>query len=326
MGTGGLASKIDNHSRIMHGASMRSHRRWPSSFSALLLVGLVACGSSGPSGGGGRLQVAASFYPLAWVAEQVGGDRVDVHSLTKPGAEPHDLELTPRDVGAVVDADLIVYLSGFQPSVDEAVGQADDARVFDARPAAKLDLISTPIEGVDDEAGSPDPHFWLDPTRLADVAGDLGDVLARRDPDHAATYRANAKAVVARLGALDGRYREALQDCEHKDLVTSHDAFGYLARRYGLRQVAVSGLSPEAEPTPGDLARTAKFVEDNDVRTIYLEPLASPATAKAVASEAGVRTDVLDPIEGLDDGSQGDDYLAVMRANLANLVRGQPCR
>lgn len=301
----------------------------------LVLLGLlvaatapVGCSGPHPRGAGGRLRVEASFYPLQWAAERVGGDRVEVSVLTKPGAEPHDLELTPREVGAVIDADVVVYLSGFQPSVDEAAKQADASRLFDARTAAKLDR-SAPSSGAGEKAtetgSASDPHFWLDPTRLAAVVDALAADLADRDPDHARTYRANARAVVADLRSLDRTFEEALGSCRAKDLVTTHSAFDYLARRYGLRQVAISGLSPEDEPSPRALARTARYVREHEVRTIYVEPLASASSADALASETGARIATLDPIEGVDDSSQGDDYLSIMRSNLANLVRGQPC-
>ena len=294
----------------------------------VLLASLAACsGGPGPPSGG-RLRVAAAFYPLQWLAEQVGGDRVEVTALAKPGAEPHDLELTPREVGSVIDADLVVYLSGFQPSVDDAVGQAHRGAAFDARPSADLDLTYTPIENGKSQAGgagTTDPHFWLDPTRLAKVADALAAKLGERDPQHRAIYRENARSVGATLAVLDRRFARSLRTCASKDLVTSHNAFGYLARRYGLRQVAITGLTPDQEPSPQDLARTARFVRDHDVRTIYTETLASPATAEAVAKETGARTDVLDPIEGLYDASRGRNYLEIMRSNLATLVRNQRC-
>ncbi len=293
----------------------------------VLLASLVAC-SGGSGRSDGRLRVAAAFYPLQWLTEQVGGDQVEVTSLAKPGAEPHDLELTPREVGSVIDADLVVYLSGFQPSVDDAVGQAHRDAAFDARPSADLDLTYTPIEdgkSQADGAATTDPHFWLDPTRLAKVADALAAKLGERDPEHRAIYRQNARSVGATLAGLDRRFARSLRTCASRDLVTSHNAFGYLARRYGLRQVAVTGLTPDQEPSPRDLARTARFVRAHDVQTIYTETLASPATAEAVAKETGARTEVLDPIEGLDGSSRGRDYLEIMRSNLATLVRDQRC-
>ncbi len=294
---------------------------------------LAGCGSDGgddaSSGTAGDVvQIEASFYPLQWMAEQVGGDHVSVDSLTPPGAEPHDLELSPADVAAVSEADLVVYLSGFQAAVDDAVDQAGDATEFDAAPAADLDLTFTPIEEGeqnDDEAGSVDPHFWLDPTRLADVAEAFTEKLSEVDPDHADDYTANLATLTDQLDSLDEQFMTGLADCANTDLVTSHNAFGYMARRYGLTQVGITGLTPEEEPSPADLAEVTQFVEDHDVTTIYFETLVGPDIAETVADEAGVDTDVLDPIEGLNDQSQGDDYLEVMRANLDNLRRGQSC-
>jgi zinc transport system substrate-binding protein len=294
---------------------------------------LSACGGAADApvaatGGGGGLHLVASFYPLQWAAEQVAGPGVSVGSLTKPGAEPHDLELTPQDVATVSDADLVVYLKGFQPAVDDAVAQGAADRSFDVSTAANLNLTYTPIEAGQqhgDEAGATDPHFWLDPLRLAAVGDALAARLRTLDPTHASRYQANAAALRSKLETLDRDYKAGLADCANPDLVTSHNAFGYLAQRYGLTQVGITGLTPDEEPKPGDLAGVAKFVEKNHVRTIYYETLVSPAIAKTVAAETGARTEVLDPIEGLTRASQGADYLQVMRANLANIRKGQPC-
>ena len=291
---------------------------------------LTACGSGDGPGGDGRPVLVASFYPLQFVTQRIAGDRAEVTGLTPPGAEPHDLELEPKDVAAVSEADLVVYLKGFQPSVDEAVsGEAADAGV-DVTPAARLDLAAAPEEGDgghDGEAGAAgrDPHFWLDPTRLSAVAGVVAERLAAADGGGAATYRANAEKLQADLATLDGEFRAGLASCTSRDLVTSHQAFGYLAQQYGLTQVGITGVSPDAEPQPADLARVTDFVRQHQVRTIYHETLASPAIARTVAGETGAGTAVLDPLEGLTEDSDGGDYLAVMRSNLAHLREGQPC-
>ncbi|MGY1607629.1 MULTISPECIES: metal ABC transporter substrate-binding protein [unclassified Geodermatophilus] len=302
---------------------------------------LAACGSSdGDEAAAAEdgVRVQAAFYPLQWAAERVGGDRVDVASLTPPGAEPHDLELTPQDVAALTEADLVVYLEGFQPALDDAVTEAGDA-AWDAGQAADLSLTTEAhehegeseeehAEHADEEHTGDevtDPHFWLDPTRLADVGDALADRLAEVDPDGADTYRANAEALRGDLEALDAEMQEGLADCAVTTLVTGHDAFGYLADRYGLEVVGVSGLSPSAEPTAEQLAEISTLVRERGVTTVYTETLADPAVAETVAEEAGVQTAVLDPIEGLTDESAGDDYLEVMRADLATLQEGQGC-
>lgn len=315
---------------------------------ALLLAG---CGSesTGSASGtsGDAITVQASFYPLQWMAEQVGGDLVEVSNLTPSGAEPHDLELTPRDVASLSDADVVAVLSSFQPAVDEAI-EGSDATVFDAADHADLSLAlegdahdhehegeeeahsdeekaHSEEEAHSDEEGGTDPHFWLDPTRLAAVGEAFADTLAEVDPDNAETYAANAEALTAELEDLDAEIEAGVASCESTDLVTSHGAFGYFADRYGFEPVGISGLSPDAEPSAGRLAELAEFVADNDVRTIYFETLVSPDLAETLASETGAETAVLDPIEGLTDDSEGSDYLEVMRSNLASVQAGQPC-
>lgn len=282
---------------------------------ALATTALAGCAGQGDvatagGGGGGRPEVVTSFYPLQFVTERIAGDAVTVSNLTKPGAEPHDLELTPRDVAVLADADLVVYLSGFQPAVDTAVAQQAHT-TYDVAGAADLD--------------AKDPHFWLDPIRLADVARTLADRLAKLSPAHADDFRRNALILRNDLVALDTDFSAGLAHCASPDLVTSHAAFGYLSRRYGLTQRGITGLRPEDEPPPGAVAKIADFVKAHHVRTIYSETLVSPAVAKTLARETGARTAVLDPIEGLNDASAGADYLAVMRSNLATLRKGQSC-
>jgi zinc transport system substrate-binding protein len=310
-------------------------RRVPTTVLMVSVSGLLAlsgCSSATVAGAmpgdDRKLQLVASFYPLQWTAQQVAGDRGTVASLTKPGAEPHDLELTPREVAAAADADLVIYVKGFQPAVDGAVSQEAGDHGFDVSPAADLNLRYTLIEeGQEhaDEKGATDPHFWLDPIRLAAVADAIAARLSKLDPTRADAYRANAATLTRTLRALDQDFTTGLGHCANPDLVTSHNAFGYLAQRYGLTQVGITGLTPEDEPKPGDLATIAAFVEKNRVRTIYYETLVSPAIAKTVAAETGAKTAVLDPIEGLTKDSQGSNYLQVMRANLANIEHGQPC-
>ena len=293
---------------------------------------LTACGSSDDTAsepdGSGPLDVVAAFYPLELVAEQVGGDRVSVSNLAQPGAEPHDLELTPSDVARVSDADLVVYLEGFQPAVDDAVAAEAPDSSWNAGDYANLDLTYTPIEeGAEatNEAGAVDPHFWLDPSRYADVAAALAKGLSGLDPEGTATYEANAQAFVADLETLDAEWKAGVEVCSNRNLVTSHNAFGYLAQRYDLEQRGITGLTPEDEPTPQALADIAQFVTDNAVKTIYFETLVSPAIAETVAAETGAKTAVLDPVEGLSDASEGSDYFEIMRANLVNVRAGQPC-
>jgi zinc transport system substrate-binding protein len=274
---------------------------------AAAILGLAACGGSGSASSGGRTEVVASFYPLAFAADRIGGARVTVSNLTPAGAEPHDLELSPRDVARVHSADLVLLLGrGFQPQVEDAAGTGP--RV--------LRLLDTP--GLRTHANG-DPHVWLDPLRYALIARRIGASL------HAPVA---AGRLVARLRRLDAQYRRGLRDCRRRTFVTSHEAFAYLAERYRVQQVAITGLNPEAEPTPRALSGTIAAVRRTGATTVFTETLLSPRTAKAVARATGAHTDVLDPIEGLTDAEAraGASYFSLMRANLAALRRALGCR
>lgn len=301
---------------------------------------LAACGSTSTSpdastGGAAHdvsLHVVASFYPLQYAAERVGGSHVEVSSLTKPGAEPHDLELTPKQAGQVAQSSLLIYLGGFQPSVDAVAKEAPQR--MDVASVADLDLHADEVtaidgghadEGHDHEHGS-DPHFWLDPVRYAKVVTAIGEKFAGQDPKNATQYRSAAASFVKELGALDSSFATTLATCSNRNLVTGHTAFGYLAQRYKLHQVGVTAISPDQEPTPGRLKAVTAYVKANKVTTIYTETLVSPAIADTVAKQTGAKVAVLDPLEGISDKSAGPDYLSVMRANLKTLKQGQSCR
>jgi zinc transport system substrate-binding protein len=276
--------------------------------------------------------VVASFYPLAEVAQRIGGRAVAVTNLTAAGAEPHGLQLAPRQVEAVEDADVVVYVGGgFQPTV------ADIAR---RRAAGSVDLAGqvqletgdagaiAAEEGDDPLGGGVDPHFWLDPVRMSNVVDAVEAALAAAAPGRAATFETNARTYKADLARLDGEYRSGLGSCARHEIVTSHAAFFYLAERYGLTQLPIAGLSPEAEPSPARVVDLAHRIEADGVTTVFYETLVSPKVAETLAREAHVRTAVLNPIEGLtkDQIEAGDDYLSVMRDNLATLRRALGCR
>ena len=275
---------------------------------------LVSCGASGSSGDGP--QVVAAFYPLEYVAQRIAGDHADVQSLATPGAEPHDLELTIAQTAAVADADVLVVETGFQPAVDDTVAQNAQGRVVDAADVADLETPS----------GEQDPHFWLDPARLATMATDVEEALAEADPDHAEDYRANLAGLKNDLGDLDHEFETGLSDCARNTIVVSHDAFGYLADRYGLQVEAINGISPDAEPSPAHLRELSDLVEARGITTVFSETLASPAMADTLAGDLGLKTAVLDPVEGLSDATADEDYLSLMRGNLAALRDANGCR
>ncbi|MEU4244630.1 metal ABC transporter substrate-binding protein [Actinoplanes sp. NPDC026619] len=298
---------------------------------ALLTLAVAAgCGARASAGGfaDGKLNVVTAFYPLQFLSERIGGDTVSVTNLTKPGAEPHDVELNPRQVADVADAGLAVYLHGFQPAVDSAVAQEAKGRSFnvaaviDLLPYAEKSAAEKSAAGSEDSSGL-DPHVWLDPVRFATIAGKLGDELAEKDPAHAADYQARAKDLQTQLQTLDQEYAHSLATCQRRELVTSHSAFNYLATRYGLTQVGITGVSPEAEPAPQRLAGVAKTARETGTTTIFFETLVSPKVAETIAREVGAKTAVLDPLEGLTDARS--DYFTVMRANLAALTTALGC-
>jgi zinc transport system substrate-binding protein len=298
-------------------------------------LALSSCGSSktGEPGKGGAVQLAvvASFYPLQFATEQIGDGHLAVTSLTKPGAEPHDIELTPQDVAAVSKAKLVVYEKGLQGAVDKAVESQGGDRGLDVAPAAHLDLMFQPTVGApaqasgENAAGTTDPHFWLDPQRYSDVANVISARLSSVDPADQADYQTNAKAFEARLATLGEEFTTGLANCKRRDIITSHAAFGYLARRFGMKQIAINGLSPDQEPKAAELAAVSSYAKAHGVTTIYAETLVSPAIAQTVANEAGAKMATLDPIEGLTDKSAGKDYFEVMRSNLRALQAGQGC-
>lgn len=294
------------------------------------LAAVAGCGTGDEPADDGRIQVVAAFYPLQYVTSQVGGERVSVTGLTKPGAEPHDLELTPRQVGRVALADLVVYQSGFQPAVDDAVRREAADHALDVAASARLDEPATDgHEGHDHEAAEHagvDPHFWLDPLRFAEVADAVAAALTRADPAGAAAYTQGAQAFRGQMEDLDREFRAGLARCATTELVTSHAAFGYLAARYGLHQEGITGLDPEAEPDPATLARIVDHVRESGATTVFAEVLVSRDVARTIARETGAEVAVLDPVEGISDESAGSDYPTVMRANLEALRKGLRCQ
>jgi zinc transport system substrate-binding protein len=286
---------------------------------ALTLTGCLK--QSDRPAGGGRLDVVAGFYPFAFLAQRIGGDHVVVRNLTRPGAEPHDLELTPSQVGAVSKADLAIYEKGLQPAVDAAVEQNDPKASLDAATVVHLEDHGDLGEG---DAHSADPHIWLDPVDFGKVADAVSAKLQQVDPAHAADYQVNQAALDDRLKALDADYRAGLAHCARKDVVTGHAAFGYLAERYGLVQVPLAGLSPDDEPSAAHLAKIQRLIKTEGVTTVFFETLASPKTARTLAADTGTQAAVLDPIEGVKDPAT-QDYLTVMRDNLAALRSALGC-
>lgn len=285
--------------------------------------GLAACGSSPAVDATGKVEVVTAFYPLQEAVSKVGGDLVSVTDLTPPGVEPHDLELTADQIQAIARADVVFYLGGgFQPAVEDALGDANGTVVD-----VSANVRTLPVPPGESDTLTADPHVWLDPERFRAIVGEIADTLSGIRPADASTFRANASAEGSALATLNAEYRSGLANCPRDEIVTSHAAFGYLASRYGLRQEPISGLQPDAEPTPQHLAELKALVERDGITTIFTEELVSPKVAETLAQETGATTAVLNPLESLtpDEVAAGDDYASVMRQNLTELRSALGC-
>ncbi|MEV0226052.1 zinc ABC transporter substrate-binding protein [Streptomyces sp. NPDC050704] len=293
---------------------------------------LSACSSdsdAADSKASGKLDVVASFYPMQYLAEQIGGDHVSVTNLTEPGQEPHDLEISAKQTAQLQEADAALYLKDLQPAVDDAVAQSEVKTKIDAATLSTLeDHGSTghahegeeePAE--EEEESGLDPHIWLDPVKYAEVAEGVGKAFEKADPDNAADYKKNTEELTKKLGTLNTEFEDGLKSAKSKVFFTNHSAFSYLAERYGLTQEAISGLDPESEPSPARVKELQEEAKADGVTTVFYETLVSDKTAKTLAKDAGLKTDVLDPLEGITDKSKGDDYIEVMQSNLAALKK-----
>lgn len=317
---------------------------------------LAACEQSPPAPEGAvapaaKLQVTATFYPLHEFTRQIAGDTAEVASLVPAGVEPHDWQPSPQDIARVARARVFVRNgAGLEPWADKLLATlaGKGPRVIDA--AAGIALLDADDLGHDGETpGEPgsgrgrpraratgqaedgarkDPHVWLDPVLAQAQVETIRAGLTAADPARAAAHAAGASALTAQLAALHARFEQGLANCARREMVVSHAAFGYPARRYRLTQVPVMGLSPQAEPSPAEMTRIVRFARRHAVRYIFLETLVAPKLAETLAREVGARTLVLNPIEGLTraEAEAGKGYVALMEDNLANLRTGLDCR
>lgn len=275
----------------------------------------TACGTSSEAPVEG-LNVAAAFYPLAFVAERIVGDAGSITTVTPPGVEPHDVELSPATVREMQDTDAVLYVEGFQPAIDDAIASTGSNGI-----AASTLIDLAPAAGGADGTTA-DPHFWLDPGLLANYALGLGDAFAQLDPAHANTYTSNAEGLASELNALADAYATGLSTCDRREIVVSHEAFGYLAGAFDLNQVAIAGVDPQNEPSPAKLRELRELIDATGSTTVFTESLVNPAVAESLAADAGVDTAVLDPVEAVADG---DDYFEVMERNLDALRKALDC-
>lgn len=307
----------------------------------------------------GKIKITTAFYPLYEFSRQVGGDHVVVKNTTPAGSEPHEYEPAPKELAAIQDSDVFVYNgASFQPWADKIAGelQSKGVTVIDASKDISLlpgeaeeshaeeeqghaeesqsslwpNLIAMAEahEGEPGEEAVHDPHFWLDPVLAQREVATIQQALSSRDQAHRDDFASNAQEYSEKLRSLDTDFREGLADCRRRDVVASHEAFGYLAKRYRFNAVAISGLSTEEEPTPKKLAEISQFVKSKDIRYIFFETLVSPKLSETIAKETGAQTLVFNPIEGLteEELAQDQDYISVQKENLANLKTALACK
>jgi len=265
-----------------------------------------------------KMLVTASFYPLAYLAESIGGNKIEVINLTPSGAEPHEFEPSPRDIAKMEQSKiLIVNGLGLEPWFENIKKNIDPKKT-------NIMIAGADIAGKEE---TKDPHVWLSPSHMKTIAERIKTSFVKADPMNEVYYRTRLQTLDEKLDALDSEFRLGLMDCAHREIVTSHTAFKYMAEDYGLTQIPIAGLSPDAEPSPKELGEIVNFVKEHNITYIFFESLVSPKLADTIATEAGVKTLVLNPLEGLTkkEGEERKDYISIMRENLANLQTALSC-
>lgn len=291
----------------------------------LAITLLSACGTETSNTTKTQLDVVATFYPLAYFAEQIGGDLVSVLNLTPVGGEPHDFEPSPSQIVQVTEADVALYLGlGFEPWMEDLEFELEAKDVVALEVNSKLTLLQAEEEGRE----AYDPHTWLDPITAQGIVIAIKNAFIEADPENEASYSSNAEALVRELQDLHETYTASLATCEMNSLIVSHDAFNYLANRYSLNFVAVSGLSPEDEPSADGLTELADFAKTNESKYIFFETLANPDVAETLAEEAGLTPLSFNPLEGLTEKEiqEGQNYFTIMLENLGNLTLALSCK
>jgi zinc transport system substrate-binding protein len=271
---------------------------------------------------GTQIPVITSFYPLAFFTQQIGGDLVDVQTLVSPGIEPHDFEPTPQDIARIQKAKLFIYNgAGLETWAPRLTAELPAEKKVN--PSAKIELIQTNKQPV-----LYDPHVWINPHLATQQVDTIAAALLQVDPSHKEIYQKNATALKTKLGNLDGQFHQGLEHCQRRTIVTSHDAFKYLAQEYHLNVISISGLSPDEEPTPQKLAEISNLVKAQQIKFIFFETLVSPKLAQTIAQETGAQTLSFNPLEGLttEEIAHGQDYFSVQEQNLKHLRQALDCK
>ncbi len=273
--------------------------------------------------GSKKLQVTASFYPLYYFATQIGGDKADIRNITPAGAEPHDYEPTAQDIARIENSNMLILNGGIEAWGDKIKQNLSGKNVLIV--VAGEGLLTRKL--TENGQTSSDPHVWLDPKVAKIEAGRIAQEFIKIDPASSSFYQNNEKQLDSKLDELDQAYKKGLANCKQKDIITSHAAFGYLGKEYGLNQVSVAGLSPDEEPSAQQLTDVSNFAKQRHIKYIFFESLVSPKLSDTIATEVGAQTLVLDPLEGISDTDMGKgrNYFTVMQDNLKNLQIALEC-
>lgn len=271
-----------------------------------------------------RLTVTTSFYPLYYFSARIVGDKGTVLNITPAGAEPHDYEPTAQDIAQIEKSDILVLTgTNFEPWGKKIMNAIDPEKTSTIE--AEKELATGTI--VENGASTIDPHVWLSPRLTLNIIDKIAEGFMSNDPENASYYEENARILREEMAMLDAEYAKRLENCKNRNIITSHAAFGYLASSYNLTQTSITGISPDAEPSPKELAAIAQFAKDHNVQYIFFEKLASPKLAETIADEVGAKTLALDPLEGLgeNDISSGKNYITEMKRNLETLTQALQC-
>lgn len=271
----------------------------------------------------GKLQVAASFYPMYYFSSQIGGEKANVKNITPAGSEPHDYDLSTRDIATIEESKLLIVNGGVEPWADKVRSNLNNTTIVIAGEGFLTQEFTN-----EDGNYVKDPHIWLSPARAKDEVSKIYEGFIKVDPVNIDLYKGNKERLLTKLEQLDKDYKQGLKSCKSKEIITSHSAFGYLASDYGLTQISISGLSADEEPSARQLAEIATFAKENNVKYIFFESLVSPKLSETIAQEVGAKTMVLDPVEGItdEDMQNGKDYFSIMNENLNNLKIALECQ
>ena len=272
----------------------------------------VACDGDLDPPPGGEVTVITTTYPLTFLSEKIGGNRITVNQLTKPGVEAHDFEPAPSDIRAISDSELFIYN---HPSFESWALNAAYASSTDGDSSPTVTVQTVILESVGED--HVDAHVWLNPLKAQKQADRILSALIEVDPEGAQIYTRNADGLDVELQALDDLINKQISSCKLDSVVVSHLAFGHMAERYGFEQIGLAGLSPEFESGPAQIAGVIKKINELGISHIMQEPIVSNRLAETVAAETGAELLSLHPLEvrTSEQASTGLDYLDIMKSN-----------